>query len=88
MVATGHQRPTCPPAAMALGFSDALNKQVVDGTPVGGLSALAYDRRRAAWASVVDRTGSEPAAENARPPDSWSQQVCDRPRGSNAINQF
>ncbi|MDT3443384.1 esterase-like activity of phytase family protein [Pseudofrankia sp. BMG5.37] len=51
----------CPPGAVAVGFSDALNKLVVNGETVGGLSALAYDPRRHAYAAVVDRTGTLPA---------------------------
>ncbi|MEX5633699.1 esterase-like activity of phytase family protein [Parafrankia sp. FMc2] len=51
----------CPPGGLALGFSDALDKAVVDGETVGGLSALAYDARRHAYAAIVDRTGTLPA---------------------------
>ena len=36
----------CPPAALALGYRDALDKADFDGVTVGGLSELAYDRRR------------------------------------------
>jgi hypothetical protein len=51
----------CPPHAKAVGFSDALNKTVVDGVPIGGLSAVAYDRRSHGYVSIVDRTGTLPA---------------------------
>ncbi|WP_083749390.1 esterase-like activity of phytase family protein [Frankia sp. CcI49] len=62
----------CPPRGTAIGFSDALNKVVVDGETVGGLSGLAYDARRHAYAAVVDRSGTRPAriwflSETARP---------------------
>lgn len=52
---------SCPPAGGALGFSDALDKLDVDGVRVGGLSSLAYDRKRGAWASTVDNRTGDPA---------------------------
>lgn len=48
---------TCAPSGFYvgfLGFSDALNKETYEGTTVGGLSALAYDKRRNAYYSLVD----------------------------------
>ena len=56
------QRPgRCPPSAVALHYSDALDKVQQDGVTVGGLSSLAYDARRSRWASTVDNDGTEPA---------------------------
>jgi hypothetical protein len=52
---------SCPPSGVALGFSDALDKRDVDGVRVGGLSSLAYDPQRRAWASTVDNHASDPA---------------------------
>jgi hypothetical protein len=51
----------CPPSAVALGFSDGLDKLSVAGATVGGLSSLAYDRRSHAWASAVDNHATDPA---------------------------
>lgn len=51
----------CPPSATARGYSDALDKVVVGGATLGGLSSIAYDRRVHAWASAVDNHGSDPA---------------------------
>ena len=51
----------CPPAAAALTFSDALDKKVVDGATVGGLSDIAYDRRSRSYVSSVDNHGSDPS---------------------------
>jgi uncharacterized protein len=51
----------CPPDGAALSFSDALNKQVLDGAEIGGLSSLAYDPRSRAWVSAVDNHLSDPA---------------------------
>jgi hypothetical protein len=51
----------CPPSGSARGYSDALDKVVVGGATVGGLSSLAYDARTHAWASAVDNHGSDPA---------------------------
>ena len=52
---------SCPPAGVALGFSDALDKLDVNGVRVGGLSSLAYDHTRRAWASTVDNRATEPS---------------------------
>lgn len=51
----------CPPSGKALSFSDALDKLDVGGVRVGGLSSLAYDSRRKAWASAVDNHESDPS---------------------------
>lgn len=51
----------CGAGARVVGFSDALDQAAVDGTPVGGLSDLAYDARRHAWASTVDNHADDPA---------------------------
>ncbi len=52
---------SCPPAGVALGYSDALDKLDVNGVRVGGLSSLAYDRQRRAWASTVDNRATDPS---------------------------
>jgi hypothetical protein len=54
-------RRSCPPGAQAVGYSDGLDKLVVDGVTVGGLSSIAWDVRSGAWASTVDNHGSDPA---------------------------
>jgi hypothetical protein len=51
----------CPPAGVALSFSDSLDKLVRNGIELGGLSSLAFDRRSAAWVSAVDNHGTDPA---------------------------
>jgi hypothetical protein len=51
----------CPPDAVALGYSDGLDKAVVDGVTVGGLSDIAYDARRHAYASTVDNHATDPS---------------------------
>lgn len=51
----------CPPDGYALGYSDALDKLVIDGAMVGGLSDIAYDRRTHAYASTVDNHADDPA---------------------------
>nr|WP_296063839.1 esterase-like activity of phytase family protein [uncultured Actinoplanes sp.] len=51
----------CSPRATAISFSDGLDKAVVGGVTVGGLSDMAWDKRRHAWASTVDNHGSDPA---------------------------
>lgn len=51
----------CPPDAVALGYSDGLDKAVVDGVTVGGLSDIAWDARRHAYASTVDNHGTDPS---------------------------
>lgn len=51
----------CPPSAIALGYSDALDKLTYDGTELGGLSSLAYDSRARSWVSAVDNHATDPA---------------------------
>ncbi|MFI6781537.1 esterase-like activity of phytase family protein [Micromonospora sp. NPDC050276] len=51
---------TCAPDASLLGFSDALDKTTFAGTPVAGLSALAFARPGRALA-LVDNIGTTPA---------------------------
>ena len=51
----------CPPAAVANGYSDALDKLVYHGVTLGGLSSLALDRRANAWVSAVDNHNFDPA---------------------------
>lgn len=51
----------CPPAGVAVSFSDSLDKLVYHGVKLGGLSSLAYDPRSAAWVSAVDNNGTDPA---------------------------
>lgn len=53
--------PSCAPAATAVSFSDALDKKVVDGVTLGGLSDMAWDNRTRSWASTVDNHGADPA---------------------------
>ena len=50
---------SCPPSAQAVGYSDGLDKLVVNGATVGGLSSIAWDPRTGAWASTVDNHGSD-----------------------------
>jgi hypothetical protein len=52
---------SCPPRAVALSYSDALDKAAYHGAEVGGLSSLAYDRRAGAWISAVDNHASDPS---------------------------
>lgn len=52
---------SCPPTAVAVGFSDALDKASIDGVTVGGLSGLAADRRGGGYVAVEDHSGTEPA---------------------------
>ncbi|RZT78927.1 hypothetical protein EV382_2123 [Micromonospora violae] len=51
---------SCAPDASLLGFSDALDKTTFAGTPVSGLSALAFTRPGRALA-LVDNIGTTPA---------------------------
>lgn len=51
----------CPPSAVALSYSDALDKVTLDDTVVGGLSGLTYDFRRDQYVAVTDNNGAEPA---------------------------
>jgi len=55
----GRSTATCPPHAVALGYSDALDKLQVDGAEVGGLSAMVYDARRHAYAAIEDHSGDQ-----------------------------
>ena len=59
--APAQQARSCPPAGTALAFSDALDKLDVDGVRVGGLSSLAYDQPRRAWAATVDNHLDDPS---------------------------
>jgi hypothetical protein len=52
---------SCPPSASAVGYSDGLDKLVVDGVTIGGLSSIAWDARSGGWASTVDNHGTDPA---------------------------
>lgn len=47
----------CSPTVNAVSFSDALDKKVVDGAEVSGLSSLAWDARQQAWVSALDNNG-------------------------------
>lgn len=51
----------CAPGVDFLGFSDALNRTTFEGTNVGGLSALTYDRRNDVYYSLVDNEKETPA---------------------------
>ncbi|GAA2076935.1 hypothetical protein GCM10009840_09360 [Pseudolysinimonas kribbensis] len=53
--------PICSPDALAVSYTDALNKQQVDGATVGGLSSLAYDARTRSYVSAVDNHAADPA---------------------------
>ena len=57
----GVEAPDCAPGVDFLGFSDALDKTTFEGTNVGGLSALTYDRRQDVYYSLVDNEGETPA---------------------------
>ncbi len=60
--AAGFSLPSgCPPSAYPIAYSDRLDKQVVDGATIGGLSDLAYDRQRRAYASTVDNHDTDPS---------------------------
>ncbi len=60
--ANAHSRPgRCAPAAVAVEFSDALDKLTVDGATVGGLSDMAYDWRTGSYVSSVDNHGTDPS---------------------------
>lgn len=54
----GHDTPSSP---QVVGYSDALDKVSADGAEVGGLSSMAYDKRRHAWASTVDNHADDPS---------------------------
>ena len=52
----------CPPSrAVAVAFSDTLNKATANGVTVGGLSGLTVDRRSGGFASIEDHSLSDPA---------------------------
>lgn len=53
--------PVCSPDALAVGYSDALNKEQAGGITVGGLSSLAYDARSRSYVSAVDNNGTDPS---------------------------
>jgi len=53
--------PSCGSGASLIGYSDALDKTVYQGTDVGGLSGLAYDAARNVYYAVVDNQGSTPS---------------------------
>lgn len=53
--------PVCSPDALAVNYSDALNKLSYQGVELGGLSSLAYDRRSGSWISAVDNHGNDPS---------------------------
>jgi hypothetical protein len=57
----GTEAPDCASGVDFIGFSDALNKDTFEGTSVGGLSGLAYDRRRGLYYSIVDNQGTTDA---------------------------
>jgi hypothetical protein len=59
--ASYHGSLACPPSAIALGYSDALDKLMYHGTELGGLSSLAYDPRTRSWVSTVDNHATDPA---------------------------
>lgn len=51
----------CPPSAYAVGFSDAMDKKVVGGATIGGLSNIAYDPQLHSYASTVDNHADDPS---------------------------
>jgi hypothetical protein len=51
----------CSPRVTAVSFSDDLDKAVIGGTTVGGLSDMAWDQHRHAWASTVDNHANDPS---------------------------
>lgn len=53
-VPPGTETSNCATGVDFLGFSDAFDKQSFEGTEVGGLSALTYDKRRNVYYSLVD----------------------------------
>jgi hypothetical protein len=59
--AAASSAPSCAPGVRAVSYSDALDKVVRDDVTVGGLSALAWDRRTKSWATVVDNRNAEPS---------------------------
>jgi hypothetical protein len=57
----GRPAASCPPGAQAVGYSDGLDKLVVDGVTLGGLSSIAWDRTTGSWASTVDNHATDPS---------------------------
>ncbi|NNC10356.1 hypothetical protein HII28_00455 [Planctomonas sp. JC2975] len=57
----GHANQVCGPDAIAVGYSDALDKATYNGTELGGLSSLARDPKSGGWVSAVDNHASDPA---------------------------
>jgi uncharacterized protein len=53
--------PICSPDALALTYSDALDKVQYQGATLGGLSSLAYDARSRSYISAVDNNGPNPS---------------------------
>src|SRR5262249_38309553 len=52
----------CPrPRAVAVAFSDTLNKATVNGVAVGGLSGLTVDRRSGGFVAIEDHSRNDPA---------------------------
>jgi hypothetical protein len=51
----------CGPDASAVSYADGLDKLTVGDATIGGLSNMAWDRRRHAWASTVDNHDTDPA---------------------------
>lgn len=47
----------CSASVDAVSYSDALDKKVVDGAEVSGLSSIAWDARQHAWVSALDNNG-------------------------------
>ncbi|MGW1025846.1 esterase-like activity of phytase family protein [Streptomyces sp. NPDC002577] len=76
----------CGSAGWVQGYSDALDKKVVDGVQVGELSALAYDARRRAYVSIVDHADGELARlwffVDARNPRVVGDLVLSKPDGT------
>jgi len=53
---------SCAPRAEAISYSDALDKSTTaDGVAIGGLSAITYDKVSRSYATVIDRSGTQPA---------------------------
>lgn len=51
----------CPPAAAAISYSDALDKRIVGGLEISGLSDIAYDAQTHSYVSSVDNNGTDPS---------------------------
>jgi len=50
----------CSASIDAVGYSDALDKNVAFGAEVSGLSSIAWDQRQRAWVSALDNNGATP----------------------------